>query len=281
MDVIRSAPRMRTIARRLRAEGQSIGLVPTLGGLHEGHLALVRKSRELAKVTIVSITDIPDITDAVSQKGRRRFLPQDVELLVPTGVNYVFAPNVKHLFPSEAGTEVVLKELSDRLFGPLRPGHYNLLATLLTILLNVIAPDFVCLGQKDPQLLAVAERLVDDLQFPVQTVGVPVIREPDGVAASWWLRQMTSAERQAATALYKALERAQVLFGAGERDTSNLTKSMREVVDAEPLAQLEYLGVVDRETLEPISMIDERPVLAVVAASIGTARLIDNIILNE
>jgi pantoate--beta-alanine ligase len=273
---------MRTIARRLRAEGHSIGLVPTFGGLHEGHLALVRKSRELAKVTIVSITsDIAGLTDEGSLKSKRRLLTQDIELLVPTGINYVFAPNAKHLLPEDAGTQVVMRDLSDRLFGSLRPGYYNLVVTLLAILFNVIEPDFVCLGQKDPQLLAVAERLVEDLQFALQVVSVPVVRESDGVAAAWWLRQMTLVERQAATTLYKALEKAQVLFGAGERDTTNLVKAIREVIDAEPLAKIEYLGIVDKETLEPIPMIDERPALAVMAASIGKARLMDNIILSE
>jgi pantoate--beta-alanine ligase len=127
----------------------------------------------------------------------------------------------------------------------------------------------------------VAERLVEDLQFALQVVSVPVVRESDGVAAAWWLRQMTLVERQAATTLYKALEKAQVLFGAGERDTTNLVKAIREVIDAEPLAKIEYLGIVDKETLEPIPMIDERPALAVMAASIGKARLMDNIILSE
>jgi pantoate--beta-alanine ligase len=273
---------MRTIARRLRAAGQSIGLVPTLGGLHEGHLALVHRSREQADITIVSIVaDVSGIIDESGQRARRRVFTQDVELLVPTGVEYVFAPSAKHLLPADDGTEVVMKGLGGRLFDSLQPGRYNSFATMLSILLNVVGPDFICLAQKDPQLIAVADRLIEDLQFAVQMVSIPIVREPDGVAASWWLSQMTPGERQATTAFHLALEKAQVLFGAGERDTANLTRAMREVLEAEPLVRVEYLGVVSTRELEPLAIIDEEPVMAVVAGTIGKARLMDNVVLNE
>lgn len=282
MEVVRNVARMRNLAHRLRGERKQIGLVPTRGRLHEGHLALVRRVRDLTDVAIVSVLPHPAaVPSELEVESHPIALTHDVELLVPTGVDYVFAPRLEEFHRPDACTEVIVRGLTERLFGGLRPHYYTEAATQLVMLLNVIEPDVVCLGQKDPQLVAITKRLVVDLQFSCQVIVVPMVRESDGTAASWWLQRMTPKERQAAALIYKALEKVQVLFGAGERDVANLVKAVREVLESELLIQVDYVGIVDKETLEPLASVEETPALVAIAATIGDGHLTDNIILNE
>ncbi len=281
MEVIRNVARMQHLAHRLRGERTRIALVPTRGHLHDGHLALVRRALRLADVAIVSI--LPLAKEPTREEGEKRLsatLTNDVELLISTGVNYVFAPPLGEFLPSTAVTEVIVRGLTERLFSPLWPGYYVRASTALTALLQVTAPEILCLGQKDPQLVALAKRLIGDLHIPCQLVTLPIVRERDGVAACRWLAAMSDQERQAATLIYKALERAQVMFGAGERDAANLMESVREQLEPASSIQIDYLGVVDRETLEPLATIGDAPALIAIAVTIGRARLIDNIILE-
>lgn len=281
MEVIRNVARMQHLAHRLRGEHTRIALVPTRGHLHDGHLALVRHAMRLADVAIVSI--LPLAKGVPQEGGEKRLsatLTNDVELLISTGVNYVFAPPLDEFCPATAATEVVVRGLTERLFSPLWPGYYVRASTALTALLQVTAPEILCLGQKDPQLVAVTRRLVSDLHIPCQVVTLPIVRERDGVAACRGLSAMSEQERRAATLIYKALEKAQVLFGAGERDAANLMESVREQLEPEPSIRIDYLGVVDRETLEPLATIGDSPALMAIAVTIGRARLIDNIALE-
>jgi pantoate--beta-alanine ligase len=282
MEVVRNVARMRHLSHRLHGERKRLALVPTWGGLHEGHVSLVRRARELADVTLVSI--LTNRADAQSESDERSHpitLTQDVELLIPTGVDYVFAPKMEEFRHPEMMTDVVIRGLTERLFGSVRPRFYVQASTLLVALFNIINPDVVCLGEKDPQLLAIARQLVTDLHFSFQLTVAPIVREPDGVAASWWLQRMTPPERQAATAVYKALEKAQVLFGAGEREAADLVKAMDDVLKSDILLQVDYIGIVDLETLEPVASIGEAPALVAIAATIGEAHLTDCIMLNE
>lgn len=282
MEVVRNVARMRHLSHRLHSERKRLALVPTWGGLHEGHLSLVRRARELAEVTSVSIvTHRPDGHAESDPRSHPITLTQDVEFLVPTGVDYVFAPKMEELRHPQMMTEVVIHGLTERLFGSLKPRFYAQVPTLLAALFNIINPDIVCLGEKNPQLLAIVKHLVTDLHFSFQLMVAPTLREPDGVAASWWLQRMTPQQRQAATAIYKALEKAQVLFGAGERQAADLIKAMDEVLKSEALIQVDYVGIVDQETLEPVASIGEAPALVAIAATIGQARLTDCLTLNE
>jgi pantoate--beta-alanine ligase len=282
MEVIRSVARMRHLAHRIHGERKPVGLVPTWGGLHEGHLALVRKARDLCDVSIVSILSNPADDGAdMGQRSHPTALTHDVELLVPTGVDYVFAPKVTEFRRPDSRTEIVVRGLTERLFGGLRPRFYLEASTLLVILFHVTEPDVVCLGEKDPLLLAITNQLIADLQFPCQVAAVPIVREQDGAAASWWFHWMTPNQRHAAGLIYRALEKAQVLFGAGERDGANLVKAMRDILTSDLLLQVDYVGVVDSQTLEPLANIDEMSALAAIAATIGEAHLIDNVSLNE
>jgi len=282
MEVVRNVARMRHLSHRLQGERKQIGLVPTWGGLHDGHLALVRRANELADVSVVSVLSNPaDSTSEAGQTSHSIELTQDVELLVPTGVDYVFAPKMQEFRHPDASTEVIVRGLTERLFGGLRPRFYTEASTLLVTLFHVTNPDVVCLGRKDPQLVAITNQLVADLQFSCQVSVAPIVREPDGVAASWWLPRLTPRERQAASLLYKALEKAQVLFGAGERTVQDLVTAMREVLSSDPLIQIDYIGLVDTETLEPVASVEETAALAALAVTINEARLIDSSVLNE
>jgi len=273
---------MRHLTHRLHGERKQVALVPTWGGLHEGHLALVRKARELADVSIVSILSCQaDAQPDEHEKSQPIALTHDVELLVPTGIDYVFAPRTEEIHREDALTEVVIRELTERLFGGLRPRFYAEISTLLVTLLNVTNPEVVCLGQKDPQLVVMTHHLLADLLFSCQVAVVPIVREQDGVAASWWLPRLSPTQRQAAGLIYKALEKAQVLFGAGEREAADLVKAMSDVLKSDLLIKVDYLGIVDSETLEPLARIAEMPTLAAIAVTIGEAHLTDNMIFAE
>lgn len=282
MEVVRNVARMRHLSHRLHSERKRIAVAPTWGGLHEGHLSLVRRARELGDVVLVSIlTNRADARSESDERGHPITLTHDVELLIPTGVDYVFAPKMEEFRHPEAMTDVVIRGLTERLFGNVRPRFYAQASTLLVALFNIVNPDVVCLGEKDPQLLAIVRQLVSDLHFSFQVTAAPIVREPDGVAASWWLSRMTPSERHAATLVYKALEKAQVLFGAGEREAADLVKAMNEMLKSEVLIRVDYLGIVDLETLEPVASIGESPVLVAMAVTIGEAHLTDCIMLNE
>jgi pantoate--beta-alanine ligase len=282
MEVIRNVARMRHLSHRIRVERKQIGLIPTWGGLHEGHLALVRKVQDLVDTTVLAILTNPAESEVEGRDPNPSIvLTHDVELLIPTDLDFVFAPNMKEFRSPEASTEVIVRGLSERFLGTVRPRFYAEASTLMVTLLNIIDPHIVCLGQKDPQFVAITNQLVEDLQFSCQILLAPVVREPDGAAASWWLQRMTPAQRQAAGLVYKALEKIHVLFGAGERNAHNLIEAIRDFLKPELLIQLEYVGIVDTHSLEPVSSIDDAPAMAAIAVTIGEAHLIDNIILNE
>ena len=279
MEVVRSPVRMRMIAQKLRSSNQGVSLIPTSGNIHAGHLDLVRRAGELSNVVLVSILPVPASLSTEGARGRP-FLARDVERLAPLRPAYLFAPDPADLMPPHFSAEVTLRPLCDRLYGALRPGHYTLKATLLTLLFNMISPHRVHLGEKDLQELALVRRLVRDLAYDIEIFTSTTIREEDGVAAGAELQWLSHVERKAAGVLYRGLERAQVLFGAGERDTASLLHSVREIIEGESMARVELLSVVDVESLDPISLIDDRPVSVAGAIQIGEVRLIDHVWLN-
>jgi pantoate--beta-alanine ligase len=289
MDIIKNAARMQAIARRLRLEGRRIGLVPTTGGLHEGHLSLVRRAREMSNVVVVSIlSPLPEtirlerleLVKELRPSERPRYLSSDVERLLACGVDYVFAPPVEEILFEDSCTEVVVKGLSERFYGASHPDHFPLMTTVLTVLLNVTQPQWVFFGLRDAQQVTIIKRLVRDLRIDVEVCVCPIIREADGLAVASDNEALSERDRKAATVLYRALERAQVLVAAGERDTASIVKAMREMIESHPPAKIEFVSIVESETLEPLAMIGERPALVTVAASIGKVRLSDNMILS-
>lgn len=283
MEIINRIPRMRSVSRKLRRDGRKIGFVPTMGALHEGHLSLVRRARAMSDIVVVSIFINP------IQFGRGedfdqypRDLARDAEMVSTRGVDYLFAPNIDEVYPEDFSSFVVVEELSDKLCGITRPGHFRGVTTVVMKLFNIIQPDFAFFGQKDAQQATIIKRMARDLCLDTEVVICPIVREPDGLAMSSRNAYLSADERKAATVLYRALQEARALYESGEREANKIIGAMRQMIEAEPLARIDYVAIVDNETLEPISTIGEdQQALIPLAVYLGRTRLIDNIVLNS
>ena len=273
---------MSSVARKLRRDDKTIGLVPTMGALHEGHLSLVREARRMCDVVIVSVFVNPAQFGPSEDFSRYpRDLTGDTTKLADYNVDYIFAPPVEEVYPRNYSTYVTVEGLSESMEGKARPGHFRGVATVLTVLFNTVRPDFAFFGQKDAQQTLVVKRLVRDLAFDIEVVVLPTVREQTGLALSSRNAYLTDEQRQAAAVIYRALAQAREVYNEGERAARRLAETVRSQVDAEPLARLEYVGVVDAETMEKYDRIPEdRPVLIALAAKVGRTRLIDNIIIQ-
>jgi len=283
MEIINRRQRMASVARKLRREeDKTIGLVPTMGALHEGHLSLVREARRMCDVVIVSVFVNPTQFGPSEDFNRYpRDLTGDTTKLADYNVDYIFAPPVEEIYPKGFSTYVTVEGLSESMEGVARPGHFRGVATVLTVLFNAIRPDFSFFGQKDAQQTLVVRRLVRDLAFDIEVVVLPTVREPNGLALSSRNAYLNEEQRKAAAVLYRALAQAREVYMEGERNARRLAETVRTQVDAEPLARLEYVGVVDAETMEKFDRIPEdRPLLIAVAAHVGQTRLIDNIVIQ-
>jgi pantoate--beta-alanine ligase len=282
MEIINRRTRMASLARKLRREHKTIGFVPTMGALHEGHLRLVEEARQMCDVVIVSIFVNPAQFNEKDDFAKYpRDLTADASLLTDYQVDYIFAPDKAEIYPAGFATYVTVDELSERLEGASRPGHFRGVATIVTILFNTIRPDFAFFGQKDAQQVAVIRRLTTDLGFDTEIVVLPIVREESGLAMSSRNARLSEDERQKASIIYKALRQAKLAAKNGERNAERLAEIIRETIESEPLAQIDYVAVVDNETLEPVEKIGDNPVLVAVAARFGKVRLIDNTILNR
>ncbi len=283
MEIINRRQRMSSVARKIRREqDKTVGLVPTMGALHEGHLSLVREARRMCDVVVVSVFVNPtQFGPGEDFEHYPRDLTKDTALLTDYNVDYIFAPTVEEIYPKGYSTYVNVEGLSEQLEGASRPGHFRGVATVVTILLNTIRPDFAFFGQKDAQQALIIRRLVKDLAFDAEIVVLPIVREDSGLAISSRNLYLTSDEQNSATVIHKALVQAKAVFKEGERNAHRIMDVVRNTIDAEPRARLDYVTVSDAETLEKVDRIDERPTLVAVAAYVGKTRLIDNMILNK
>jgi pantoate--beta-alanine ligase len=274
---------MSSVARKIRREqDKTVGLVPTMGALHEGHLSLVREARRMCDVVVVSVFVNPaQFGPGEDFERYPRDLTKDTALLTDYNVDYIFAPTVEEIYPKGFSTYVNVEGLSEQLEGASRPGHFRGVATVVTILLNTVRPDFAFFGQKDAQQALIIRRLVKDLAFDAEIVILPIVREDSGLAISSRNLYLTPDEQNSATVIHKALKQAKHAFKEGERNAHRIMDVVRNTIDAEPRARLDYVTVADAETLERIDRIDERPTLIAVAAYVGKTRLIDNTILNK
>lgn len=280
MEIVRQASQLTS---RLQVEprgDRSVGLVPTMGALHAGHFSLVERARARADLVVVSIFVNP-LQFAPNEDFERypRDLESDSDALRQRGVDIVFSPSATDLYPSSFSTQVQLPALSRQLCGASRPGHFEGVATVLTKLFNIVRPDFAFFGQKDAQQLVIVRRLAADLNFPIEIVGCPTVRDTDGLALSSRNALLNPAERRAAVVLFRGLSRAAERFAAGERNASTLVGSVRQVIEAEPLVRVDYVELVETETLEPLERAD-RPALLALAAYVGRTRLIDNVVVE-
>ena len=254
-----------------------LALVPTMGFLHEGHLALVRQARTENATVVVSIFVNPTQFGEAEDYGRYpRDLDRDLALLRQEGVDLVFAPSVEEMYPAGFSTAVDVEGVTGRLEGEFRPGHFRGVATVVSKLFNVIQPDRAYFGQKDAQQLRVIRKMVADLNMPVRIRPVPTVREPDGLALSSRNVLLSPEQRQAATVLSRALREAEQRYRAGERSGEALRQAMQAALAAEPLARPDYVSVADGDTLDELDHVNG-PALLSLAVLVGKVRLIDNI----
>ncbi len=268
---------MKALCRGWRAVGRSIGFVPTMGCLHEGHLSLVRESRRRASATAVSIFVNP------AQFGPREDFstyPRDVErdsaILENEGADALFFPPVAQVYPPGFSTFVEVQGLQDRLCGRSRPGHFRGVATVVLKLLQIVGPDLAFFGWKDAQQVIILRRMAADLDLDTEIVACPLVREPDGLAMSSRNMYLSPEERKAALALSRSLSQAERMVAAGERDAAKVVAAIRAAIETEPLARIDYVEAVDLAGLEPVVKISG-DVLIALAAYVGSTRLIDNI----
>lgn len=277
MIVVRSLADLRAAREGLPDE---LGLVPTMGFLHDGHLSLVRASKDQCAATAVSIFVNPSqFGPGVDLENYPRNLERDLDLLRQSGVNLVWTPNEADLYPPEFQTWVEVEDLSRPLEGAHRPGHFRGVTTIVAMLLNAIQPQKAFFGQKDAQQVVVIRRMIEDLLFPARLVVQPTVREPDGLAMSSRNSYLNPAERSAATVLYRGLQRAVQAFQKGVSSAGALREIMAAELAREPLAQVDYVSVASLETLEELEGDLESGLLAM-AVGIGETRLIDNMIVG-
>lgn len=280
MELIREPAQMQQMALTWRAQGRRLVLVPTMGYFHEGHLSLMRYGRQVGEKLVVSLFVNP--TQFGPQEDLARYprdLDRDCRLAESVGVDLIFAPTPEQMYPAGYQTYVTVAEISQGLCGAFRPNHFRGVATVVLKLFNLIQPHVAIFGEKDYQQLMVIKRLVADLNLPVEVVGRPLVREADGLALSSRNVYLSPAERRSALQLSRALFKAQELVAAGERSAARLKTALAPLFDCDPPLYLEYLAVVDPETLAEVTEITA-PVRLAVAARVGQTRLIDNILLE-
>ena len=280
MNVTRDIPSTRATIAAARGAGRRIGFVPTMGALHAGHLSLVAAARRDGTYVVASIFVNPTQFGPHEDFARYpRDTAGDLAKCQDAGVELVFMPGAADMYAPDAVTILHVAGITDTLCGPSRPGHFDGVATVVAKLFNIVQPDAAYFGQKDAQQLAVIRRLVRDLDFPVAIIGCPTVREPDGLAMSSRNALLSPDERQRALVLIRALRAAQERIAAGERRPASVLEHMHRIVAEGRPAKIDYLSIVDPETMQPAGSI-ERPVLVALAVRIGNTRLIDNVLID-
>lgn len=278
LEVVYTIEDLRFRIARKRAAGATIGLVPTMGALHSGHLSLMERARDENDSVIVSIFVNPAQFNQEEDYNRYpRSLETDVELCETVGVAIVFAPSAAEMYPEEAYTSVEVSTITEGLCGAFRPGHFTGVATVVMKLLQIVQPDRVYFGEKDAQQLAMVERLVRDLNVPVKVVAVPTVRDEDGVALSSRNQLLSKPDRAKAPVVYHALKAAVAVAASGVTDVEAMKAAAAAVLAREPSVRVEYLEVVDPATMQPVEKVDQ-PVRIAIAAWLGGIRLIDNLL---
>jgi pantoate--beta-alanine ligase len=281
MRVIESISEMRAVSRKARAEGNRVGFVPTMGYLHEGHLSLVRKARQMADVVVVSVFVNPiQFGPGEDLDAYPRDFERDRDLCRNERVDVCFFPCVEEMFGSDHNVYIEEARLTKVLCGATRPTHFRGVMTVVAKLFNVVEPDIAVFGRKDAQQARIIECMVKDLNFGVQVVTAPIVREPDGLAMSSRNRYLSEAERKQAVCLYNGLCLAERLYGEGEVRTGPIREGMRRLIDEEaPLSVIDYIEAVDYESLRPVERVDRETLIAL-AVRIGKTRLIDNTVIG-
>lgn len=280
MELFKSIPAVRGYVQDKKQKGLTIGLVPTMGYLHQGHLSLARVARERDDIVIMSIFVNPaQFGPGEDLERYPKDLERDVGMAAGAGVDAVFAPAAGEMYPEGYCTYVDLENLTGVLCGASRPGHFRGVATVVSKLFNIVQPHRAYFGLKDYQQAMVIKRMVEDLNFPLEVVTLPIIRENDGLAMSSRNKYLTPAQRRSAGVLFQALNRGADLIYSGERRADAVREVMRGIIESRPETKVDYIAVHDSETLEPLTIIKGKVLLAI-AVWVGDTRLIDNMTLE-
>jgi len=281
MRIIGSIHDMQQAALDLKRQGKRIAFVPTMGFLHEGHASLLREGRTRGDLLVLSIFVNPIQFGPTEDLDRYpRNLEGDCAIARECGVDIVFTPTAAEMYPPGFQTSIRVRDLALPLCGASRPGHFDGVATVVTKLCNIVQPDVALFGNKDFQQLAIIRRMVADLSLPVEIVGMPIVRETDGLAMSSRNSYLSPAERASALCLSRAILLARERYAAGERSAAALLAAARDLILAEPTAVIDYLEIRDASTLEPVDTVND-PALLALAVKIGMTRLIDNTVLGD
>lgn len=280
MRIYHTIAEIREFVRQARAKGHSIGFVPTMGYLHEGHLELMRRAREQCDTVVVSIFVNPtQFGPGEDLASYPRDLERDARMAEGVGADAIFNPGAEEIYPAGYCTYVDVERITEYLCGASRPGHFRGVATVVSKLFNIVKPDYAFFGQKDAQQVLIIKRMAADLNMEVEVVTVPTVRERDGLAMSSRNIYLEPEQRRAALVLSKSLNRAAEEVRAGERNAAKIRQLVIDMIKAEPLADIDYVEIYSHPDLEPVESI-EGPALLALAVRMGRARLIDNIILD-
>lgn len=278
MKIINNIKEIRKQVKDWKNDGLSVALVPTMGYLHEGHESLIKKASEDNDKVIVSIFVNPmqfGINEDLSTYPRN--IDRDSDICEKNGASLIFNPSVEEMYTDGFSTFVDLNNLTSGLCGKSRPTHFRGVCTVVSKLFNIVNPDKAYFGQKDAQQLSIIKQMVTDLNFDIEIVSCPIVREADGLAKSSRNTYLSKEERQASTIINKSLKKAKALIKSGERDSKNIIDFIKNEINKEPLAKIDYVSIVDNNTIKSIKTIEEGSLIAV-AVFIGNTRLIDNFI---
>ncbi|QIB27990.1 pantoate--beta-alanine ligase [Caloranaerobacter azorensis] len=280
MKIIKSIEEMKSIISDEKSKGKSIGLVPTMGYLHDGHLSLMKRARKENDVVVASIFVNPkQFGQGEDYEVYPRDIERDSKLADSVGVDYIFAPEVKEMYPEGYNTYVEVLGVTDKLCGASRPGHFRGVTTVVTKLFNIVTPDRAYFGQKDAQQVYVVRQMVRDLNMDVNIISCPIVREHDGLAMSSRNTYLSEEERRQALVLSKSLFWAEDMINKGERDAKTLIKGIKSMINEMPLADIDYVEIIDYDTFREVEKLKGN-ILIALAVRIGKTRLIDNILVE-
>ena len=280
MQTVTSIKEMQSFSDRVRREGKTIALVPTMGFLHPGHLSLMEEGKQRGDILVISIFVNPNqFGVGEDYQDYPRDMEEDQKLAKEVGVDVIFAPTVAEMYPSGCQTYVTVEKVTKNLCGISRPTHFRGVTTVVCKLFTIVKPHVAIFGEKDFQQLVTIRQMTSDLNLDVEIVGMSIYREEDGLAMSSRNKYLNPDERKAALCLFNSLKKALALFEQGERNAGEIVREVKKVIEAEKLAQIDYVKICDAKTIEDIEQIDREAVLAL-AVKIGKARLIDNVVLK-
>jgi pantoate--beta-alanine ligase len=281
MKVITSPSEVQKCCRSARAEGKTIGFVPTMGFLHKGHFSLMQRARTQNDLLVISIFVNPtQFGPSEDYRVYPRDLNRDSEMAAEVGADVIFAPTAEDMYPDGYATFVNVERLTEKMCGASRPGHFRGVTTVVAKLFNLVQPHKAYFGQKDAQQAVVIKRMVADLNFDTEIVVMPTVREEDGLAMSSRNKYLSPEERRAALVLRRSLSMAENLVKSGQRDAAEISREIKEMIEVEPLAEIDYISIVDVDTLDDLEVM-EGQVLIALAVFVGKTRLIDNVVLDS